>query len=928
MNRKKILSRFALKGIQSGLLKKLMCFGLLSLCFNSLPGQISLPDIYQDHMVLQRDKENQIVGTAEAGKMVSLSFDDQQYTTIADENGRFTFLLKGLPLSVEPHTMTITCGSSTVEIKDVLVGDVFLLGGQSNMAFMVKELAASALDAIRADADYPLIRYYTVAKYNGNEEEMKDKPWIGMSAESAPECSAVGFYFARKLYQEKRVPVGLINCSRGSSNAESWISADYIDSHPELRPYLTGASNSAETTHRTPGILYEKMLRRALPYSVCGVLWYQGEANAKVYQKYGKVLPAVIDCFRKTFRDDTLPFVLVQLSAFKNAPCFWPYIREVQDSVASVTPHTLMVSSIDAGATDNIHPLKKEPVGLRCASAIRHLVYGDEIEYSGPTFQSIRIENGKAVVTFGHADGLHSKGNIVDGFEICDDSYVYQVATNVEISGSEVKLWNTSIEEPVAVRYAWSNYPLPNLYNSAGMPANPFRTSSQSPQLPVTVFFVTPDGCGEKTGADWDNAAPLNTNTLKKGKAGDEFWVKGGVYHTTVEFSDRKVYGGFNGTETALEERNWQLYPIVIQGKNNATNALVRMESNALLDGFILQDNHLTKSSFRNGAGVQMGEKTTLRNCVVRNNKTIGAESTNIGGGVFILGSEQDGISPMIENCLIINNSAPNNGGGIQVTANGALHIVGSTIANNLLVKKEGVVGSGYGCGIGLAPNTRLIVENCILYNNCKPDAAGSYLSFSIGTNYNTETNHAIIVRHCAFDAVYAGHDNMEGVVFAEKTACIDDLSTTHTPAFKQPTSFVGPVLSTNSRYAEFSTADFSLSLNSNCIDAGNSIYSRTEKDLLCNSRIVGDNVDVGAYENQSSLDTGMEIIRQSFNCFVENGCLVVTDIQRGESINLFDISGRKLQELSGNSSIYRIQLPFHGLYIIKQGELTQKVLY
>lgn len=895
----------------------------------SLFGEIRLPNIYHDGMILQREKENLICGNVSDGEEVTLSFGELSETVNVDADGNFCFCLKELPASSEPQVLKFISGSSVVEIKDVLVGDVYLLGGQSNMALMVKQLSSSTIEQVKADADYPLVRFYTVAKYTGDEGEKTDDPWVELSAETAMDCSAVGFYFARALQREKQIPIGLINCSRGSSNAESWISAEYIKAHPELQPYLTGPASDSEMVYRKPGILYEKMLSRVLPYTIGGVLWYQGEANAKVANKYGKVLPAVIDCFRETFSDNSLPFVIVQLSAYQKAPYFWPLLREVQDSVASVTPHTAMVSSIDAGSPTSIHPLDKEPVGLRCALAMRHLVYGDDIEFSGPTFRSIRIDGESAVVSLANADGLHTVGNVIEGFEICDESYVYKAATNVEIVGSEVRVSNNTITQPVAVRYAWSNYPLPNLYNSSSLPANPFRTSKIASQPSQQVFYCSPAGSGNKTGSDWDNAAPFTTATLKKGNVGDMFWVKSGIYDVTVEFSDRRVYGGFCGTEESLEQRDWNKYPTVIKGKVNATNSLVRMESNAELDGFILQDNHLAKASFRNGAGVQMGSKTVLRNCIVRNNKTIGSQNTNIGGGVFVLGTEQDGGRPLIENCLIVNNSAPNNGGGIQVTANGALHIIGSTISNNLLTKPEGEQGSGHGCGIGLAPNARLTAENCIIYRNRKK--VGSVeKSYSIGVNYGIENCTTAIVRNCAYDAVFEGAQGINGIVFAEETACIDMSSSQINPGFKQPASFVGPVVSSNDRYEELVDADYSLLSTSPCINVGDYIYAESEVDLLCSDRIVGENIDMGAYEYPVDMGAGVNIVNEKENgirCFVDNGYVVIANT-RDVPVALFDISGQLIKSCWTGVGECRIMLPSRGMYILKIGELTEKVLY
>ncbi len=438
--------------------------------------------------------------------------------------------------------------------------------------------------------------------------------------------------------------------------------------------------------------------------------------------------------------------------------------------------------------------------------------------------------------------------------------------------------------------------------------------------LNATVFYVSPGGSGDKTGANWENAFDLTTENLKSGENGDEFWVKAGTYQTNINYTDRKLYGGFAGTETELNQRDWAKNPTILQGVEEATAPLAVLNLLATLDGFVIQDNLFASTTSLNGAGVQMLAKTVLRNCIVRNNQTIGPNNNNVGGGIFITGLETDGIYPLIENCLITNNSTPNNGGGIQIGVNATLHIVNSTVANNMITKATNEVGSGFGCGIGLAPNTKLIAENCIVYNNQKPD--GTALSF--GPNHNAVNHTTAIVRNCAFDAVNEGDGTKNGIVFAEKTACIENLDANNTPGFKQPVSFAGVMSPAAESYAEFATADYSLLSTSVCIDQGNSEYSATELDLAGKAREVNGAVDMGAYEYYEQ-STGVNTLQTSFNCYVNNGYLVFNGVNAGSTVQVYNTLGKEILSMHAGDVI---QLPSRGLYIVKIGKHAQKVIY
>jgi hypothetical protein len=435
------------------------------------------------------------------------------------------------------------------------------------------------------------------------------------------------------------------------------------------------------------------------------------------------------------------------------------------------------------------------------------------------------------------------------------------------------------------------------------------------------VFYVVPGGAGNRTGADWDNAADLSTTTLSSGAANDEFWVKKGAYQVSIEYADRALYGGFDGTETSLAQRDWVKNQTIIQGIAAATKSLVLMKGSTVpvvLDGFIIQDNHI-ETSGQNGGGVNMNNYSVLRNCIIRNNSSI--NSANVGGGVFVGTST---VTPVIENCLVINNAAANNGGGIQVVNGGALNLRNSTIANNKITKETGTQGSGFGCGVGLPPTAQLTAENCIVYNNQKPDGSGT-LTFSFGANHNMNSNVASIVKNCAYDAISATSGTQNAVIFATKTACIDDLSDTKTPDFTLSTTFAGNS-STDPEQAEFNMADYRLKATSICVDAGDNQYVSATKDLANTSRINNSTVDMGAYEYDTPSAINKQIVSATWNCYAENGNLIISGVNKGDIIAVYDLSGRKISVAKANAGLFQLQGISKGIYLVKLNSKTQKV--
>src|SRR5262249_23450225 len=297
-------------------------------------------------------------------------------------------------------------------LKDVLVGEVWVCSGQSNMEWALTA-TKDAKEAI-AHADNPKIRLFTVQKVP-NKTPQRDLPiikmpstWKDCNTLNVARVSAVGYYFGRDLQKALNVPVGLIHSSWGGTAAERWTSKEAMEAHPELKS-LKGSD------------LYNGMITPLIPYAVKGVIWYQGESNAGRAAQYRTLFSALIKNWREAWKEGDFPFLFVQLAPY-NQPRprgSWPELREAQLLTAQKVPHTAMAVITDAGHPTDIHPPEKEPVGARLALAARALAYGEKIEYSGPIYSAMKVDGDKAVLSFTHlGGGLLAKGGPLKGFTV------------------------------------------------------------------------------------------------------------------------------------------------------------------------------------------------------------------------------------------------------------------------------------------------------------------------------------------------------------------------------------------------------------------------------------------------------------------------------------------------------------------------------
>ncbi len=474
---------------------------------------------FSDHMVLQREKPVAVWGWAEAGELVTVSFAGRSKSVSSAPDGMWALELDPLSASAEPRKLTVTGrGGRGITIEDVLVGEVWLGSGQSNMEMSVG--SANDFDAEKASAHLPLIRYYGEASGPAERPMPEGRGgWQVCTPESVRRFSATLYFFGREVHRELDVPVGLICSASGATQIEYWIPAEaqsfdektkanydsmlrgytsfdeakvMAEYEAKLAAWKLAAEQAVEEKKAPPprptdvlairkrkgppGGLYNGKIFNLIPFSLRGILWYQGESNAGNPDLYHRLLTELVTSWRALWHEE-LPFAWVQLPGFTAPGEAWPRMREAMLK-ATVLPRTGMAVTIDIGDPKNIHPTNKQEVGRRLSLWALGTVYGKHVPAtSGPLPVGSSIQGNTMTVAFSQAGGgLKTKdGGSVSGFQIAgaDQQWRPAVAT---IAGDKVVVSSAEVAAPVAVRYAWQDFPECNLYNAAGLPASPFRT--------------------------------------------------------------------------------------------------------------------------------------------------------------------------------------------------------------------------------------------------------------------------------------------------------------------------------------------------------------------------------------------------------------------------------------------------------------------
>lgn len=386
-------------------------------------GPSIIAEVFADHMVLQRDQPVNIWGTAEANQLVELLFISNVYKCTADTSGHWKISLPATKMG-GPYEMEIATGETAIKLEDIFVGDVWLASGQSNMAFRLKGADDPDKATLFAEAGNRNIRMYNVARLveGGKVLDQPDKTWAQASAENIGDWSAVAYYFARGLFDHLKVPIGIVNCSQGASTVEAWMNRTALKEADVALKKFEGI----EHYYKDPSVLYEKMLAKLIPFTLKGVIWYQGESNATEPEAYAKLFAAMIDQWRTEWNQTNLPFVFAQLPNFKRKEdktgVSWALFRQAQDKVARSVDKCALVVLTDVGDNDDIHPRNKRVVGERMVLAARSVAYNEPIEFSGPDLDRISYHGKNARVSFDHVvTGLVIKGEKLTGFEVCDE---------------------------------------------------------------------------------------------------------------------------------------------------------------------------------------------------------------------------------------------------------------------------------------------------------------------------------------------------------------------------------------------------------------------------------------------------------------------------------------------------------------------------
>lgn len=452
-----------------------LLLGATILPFTSAIANVGLPAIFNDHMVLQQNAEITVWGWAKALEEVNVSGSWSQDTvkTVGDSNARWQVTLKTPPAG-GPYSLTIQ-GYNTIVLEDVLIGEVWFVSGQSNMEWSARAGIDNAGQAIK-ESNYPAIRFFNVSHRTADAPQLDlGGQWVASSPESMIDFSAVAYFFGRELHQELGVPIGLINSSWGGTPAEVWVKPEVISESAELTEAATKISEAPWCPH-LPGKAYHAMVAPLIPFHIAGVLWYQGETNTAAPQAYEQLFPALIASWRNEWGYE-FPFYFAQIAPFRyGRPMEGVLLRDAQRKSLAV-PGTGMVVLSDIGNTENIHPTNKLDVGKRFANWALNKTYGKEdVPVSGPLYRTMQVEGRKIRLFFDYAEnGLQAKGGKLTHFKIAGEDRQFIPAT-ARIEGNTIVVSAPKVNNPVAVRFGWSNTAEPTLFNTEGLPASSFRT--------------------------------------------------------------------------------------------------------------------------------------------------------------------------------------------------------------------------------------------------------------------------------------------------------------------------------------------------------------------------------------------------------------------------------------------------------------------
>jgi len=548
-NQMKIIERQKLRSTPKKRILGTMSLALVNLgLFTGIAlADVKMPQVFGDHMVLQEGTAI-IWGEADPGEKITVAYAGATANGVAGQSGEWKVELKGLKPSEVGKPLRIS-GKNTIQFEDVIVGDVWVAAGQSNMEIWLEKLGRSKeIESKKVD---PRIRLFVVPfapsiipqkTFTPNPDKPYAGKWMVATPETATQCfSAVGYYFGAELCRTQNKPIGMIACNRGGTSAQLWTSSEGLSKDPSLKEYSEqytrnlqkyepqksvisaqlstyqntvkewigkGADPRAKPTlenpfmkGRSPCDLFNGMVNPLIPFSIKGVVWYQGEANSRSMEsslQYAALFKGLIQDWREKWGEGDFPFYFVQLAGYdalketKDHCITWPWLRDSQ-SKALALPNTGMATAIDLGNPKSVHPKSKHDVGFRLALLARRFTYGEKIVATGPCYKGLKVEGNRIRITFDSVGGglqsltppLEGENNpwapetVLKGFEIARSDQIF-VPAKATIDGDSVLV--EGVDSPISVRYGWDNVSEGNLYNRAKLPAYPFRTDDWDPK--------------------------------------------------------------------------------------------------------------------------------------------------------------------------------------------------------------------------------------------------------------------------------------------------------------------------------------------------------------------------------------------------------------------------------------------------------------
>lgn len=449
--------------------------------------EIKLASIFGNNMVLQRNSEVKIWGKANVGQQLTItsSWNKDNITATTDENGKWIAKIKTTEAG-GPYVITILSGKEKLSVENIMLGEVWICSGQSNMVINLKNVM-NANSEIR-DSNYPQIHFFRVPQ-NVSLSPISDVDavWESPDPYNSASYSAVAFFFARELYHQLKVPIGIIHSAYGSSTQEAWLSEECISEVSYAKDLLKSARegklNSNIKMQKIPTGLYNAMFKPLVPFTVKGVCWYQGESNAQHPNDYELLLNNFVKSWRAELENPQLPFIICQISGYRSPmKAGWTAVQEIQYKISEKQEHIATVMTYDIGDSANIHPKNKQDVGARIARAALRLAYGENITAQGPVLEKFQFVANKALLSFtntAHGLTLKNSAKTVHNFMLAGEDKVFYSAEASITSPSTIEVSCSKVLQPKYIRFAFESFnDNVNLYNSEGLPAVPFRTDN------------------------------------------------------------------------------------------------------------------------------------------------------------------------------------------------------------------------------------------------------------------------------------------------------------------------------------------------------------------------------------------------------------------------------------------------------------------